>query len=171
MIKGSAPILTQQGQILWLTLAIEKRQEIKDILCQVLMSKGVQARKAAADAISTICTIELPIGQWSEFIPTLANNANHSNEDVVKASIMTLGYICEKFKVQKNSNLPEQTLQSILMGILLGMKKEQLNNDIKITAIKSLRDSFTFLDVLMDNEQVLTFVATQIIENCLHPDP
>ena len=49
--------------------------------------------------ISTICTIELPLGLWSEFIPNLAINANHVNEDVVKASIMTLGYICEKFKI------------------------------------------------------------------------
>jgi len=45
------------------------------------------------------------------------------------------------------------------MGILLGMKKEQLNSNIKITAIKALRDSFSFLDTLMENERVLTFVA------------
>lgn len=32
------------------------------------------------------------------------------------------------------------------------MKKEQVNLDIKITSIKALRDSFVFLDNLMENE-------------------
>ena len=32
------------------------------------------------------------------------------------------------------------------------MKKEQFNKEIKIISIKALRDSFVFLDNLMENE-------------------
>lgn len=35
---------------------------------------------------------------WLELIPNLSNNLSHSDVEVKKAAIMTLGFICENLK-------------------------------------------------------------------------
>ena len=38
---------------------------------------------------------------WPELIKNLGINANNEDNNIKKAAIMTLGYICEKFKTDK----------------------------------------------------------------------
>lgn len=79
----------------------ETRKHIKEALLNVLVGQEILASKAAADSISTILTIEEPLDLWPDLIKSLGENANNNNEVYKKASIMTLGYICEKFKALK----------------------------------------------------------------------
>lgn len=58
------------------------------------------ARRAAADVIAAICAIELPRKQWPNIIQILVNQTNNNEEEIKKAAVMTLGFICENLKEQ-----------------------------------------------------------------------
>jgi hypothetical protein len=46
--------------------------------------------------VAAMAQIELPMGKWQNLISMLSQNASHDNQDVRKASIITLGYICDE---------------------------------------------------------------------------
>jgi importin subunit beta-1 len=66
-----------------------------------LISKDRLAKRSAADAISAVCSIELPKGEWPDIIFNLVANSKHENLEIRMSAIMTLGFICEQLR-EKN---------------------------------------------------------------------
>lgn len=64
-----------------------------------LISKVILARRSAASLIAIICGIELPRNLWPEVISILANNSSNENEEIKKAALLTLGFICEELVI------------------------------------------------------------------------
>jgi len=61
-----------------------------------LISKDILIKKAAADLIATIFSIDIRENQWADLLTNLSQNTQHSNLEIKKAAIMTLGEICDK---------------------------------------------------------------------------
>lgn len=91
---------------------------------------------------------------------------------------MTLGYICEglvnnllKF-VQKRINqkdcIDQSESEKILYGICISLKKEETDVDIKLQAVKALRDSLSFMDRQFSTKMVRDHVTTVLLENAVH---
>jgi importin subunit beta-1 len=66
-------------------------------------------------------------------IPSLAINLTHTDVEVKKAAIMTLGFICEALKdKQLESFLEASKIEEILKGILLGLKKDETDSEVTL---------------------------------------
>jgi len=117
-------------------------------------------------AISTIFTLELPKQGWPDLIPNLASNTNNEQLEIRKAAIMTLGDICEKLKHEKMQCLELSQVENIMMGICLGMKKDETHQEIKLIAVKAMRDSMAFMEPLFHKVEVRNYMAGLLIGLC-----
>jgi importin subunit beta-1 len=65
------------------------------MLLSTLISSNIQIMNAGANAVATIASIEIPRGEWLDIVNTLAKNAQHEEYYIRRASVRTLGYICQ----------------------------------------------------------------------------
>ena len=68
-------------------------------------------------AISEICAVELPRNEWPEIIGTLVSNVKAQQVEIKKSAVLTLGYICESLKFNKDQAIGDDDSQKILFGI------------------------------------------------------
>ena len=69
---------------------------VKQATMQALASQAPAVRAQVAVLIAAIASIEIPRGEWHELITTLCQNAENQEQWVKKASLQTLGYVCEE---------------------------------------------------------------------------
>ena len=70
-----------------------------------MIAADERVRRAAANVVSSICSVELPRGEWANIITVLGNNMKHDDPKIRGVSIMTLGFTCEKLR-EKNFIFP-----------------------------------------------------------------
>ena len=102
--------MTGGSNNIWDRLNLDQKQQIKELLLQTLITKDQNARRAAADTIASICSIELPRKDWPNIIQILVNQTNNQDQEIIKAAVMTLGYICENLK-DKNDSLDNELVK------------------------------------------------------------
>lgn len=88
----------------WDMISEDDRREIKKILLGNLVSENIAAMRAGANTIAQIAVIEIARGEWLEIIRVLADNSTNEQLNMRRASITTLGFICEELKF-KHSRL------------------------------------------------------------------
>ena len=71
------------------------RKQIKDQALHALSSSNSKVGQVAAQFISAIAAVELPLGHWLEVIEVLLGFMNESNTPLRVATLQTIGYICE----------------------------------------------------------------------------
>jgi len=79
--------------------------------------------KAAATCVAAIAVIELPTGQWPNFIETLTKNAESNDLNVRLASLQTLGFICEDIDP---ASLNQVDMNNILFAVLSNIIPQEL---------------------------------------------
>lgn len=125
------------------------RQEIKDILLANLITSNVGVMKSTANVIAEIAAIEISRKEWLDIINLLAQNSMHSDINVKRASITTLGYVCEEIKTV-SCNVPNEYCEQILGSLLLGLREQ---GDIAETSLTAIRNSIVFLGSLLENAE------------------
>lgn len=80
---------------------------------------------------------------------TLANNTIHPDLKVRKASILTIGYICEML-YDSNSEIDPKTCEQFLGSIILSSREEH-DTDIVDFSMKALRNSLNFMKPILKN--------------------
>lgn len=71
---------------------------MKDILLSNLVSPNLQVMRTGANVIAQIAAIEIARNEWLEIVNALAENSMHKDLPIRRASITTLGFICEELK-------------------------------------------------------------------------
>lgn len=80
----------------WLALSPEVRAPLKHSLLASLASPVARAAAGAAQVVSAVAAIELPVDQWPELIGQLLEFVgNQENTGLRVATLQTIGYICE----------------------------------------------------------------------------
>jgi importin subunit beta-1 len=124
------------------------RTKIKEVLLSNLISPNVLVMRAGANVIAQIAAIEIPRGEWLEIVSSLADNSIHEDLNIRRASVTTLGFICEELKnVQTIIN--KQTCEQILASLLICLRE---NGEIVEIALTALRESVIFLRHILENE-------------------
>lgn len=101
-------------------------QEVKNQLLKCLITKDKNIKRITANAVAALAIHEFQNKQWLDLIPNLANNLTHTDVEVKKAAIMTLGFLCETLKDKRLENFLEaKQIEEVLKGILLGLKKDE----------------------------------------------
>ncbi|CAK75693.1 unnamed protein product (macronuclear) [Paramecium tetraurelia] len=156
-------ITYEQG---WLAIGLDVKRKIKDELLSQLISSDQNIKKSAASCLSGICAIELPRQEWPEIISVLVQNTRHDSIEVKKAATITLGYICEALKNQKQS-IEKTESEKVLYGICMGLQGEK---QIKLISIRALKDSLQFMDQVLAQQQVRDHVTKLLVEQAVSQD-
>lgn len=98
----------------------ETREKVKGVLLSNLVSQNVAVMRAGANVIAQIAVIEIVRNKWLEIVNALAENSMHEDINIRRASITTLGFLCEELKLV-NSNVNRDTCEQILGSLLLGL--------------------------------------------------
>eukprot|EP00331_Platyophrya_macrostoma_P035687 CAMPEP_0176440746 /NCGR_PEP_ID=MMETSP0127-20121128/20763_1 /TAXON_ID=938130 /ORGANISM="Platyophrya macrostoma, Strain WH" /LENGTH=849 /DNA_ID=CAMNT_0017825347 /DNA_START=37 /DNA_END=2586 /DNA_ORIENTATION=- len=161
-------MITFEGdQNIWVNIDSERRKQIKDFILASLASEEHAVKNLAASLIAEILAIELPLGQWRELVPQLAEKTKDSNPQVRKSAMAAIGEIAEKLK--KRPELIDATIaEAILLGICLGLQVNEQNVEIRIYSIKALHESLGFMRPLLEKEETFKYVIVGVLENCLY---
>ncbi len=153
--------MSSSSQI-WDKLNDQQKNQIKDMLLQTLVTPDLMARRATADVIASICGIELPRKQWGNIIHILVAQTNNQNEDIKKAAVMTLGFICENLK-EKSASLDDEMVKQMMTGILVSMRAEQGNDEIRYMGVKALQDSLQFMSNHLESHDIRVYMMQQLV--------
>jgi len=145
----------------WLAVAVDQRGSIKQTVLGCLASTAQQARHTAAQVVAAVGVIELPQSQWPDLIQGLVNNVTTSGNDHLKqSSLEALGYICEE--------IATETLESqanlILTAVVQGMRKEELNMDVRLAGTNALLNALEFVKSNFENEFERNYIMQTVCE-------
>ena len=118
---------------MWLNADVETKKSIKNMLMSTLASDNKKVRKGAAQAVSAIANVELPLGEWPEIIALLSANALGENIYSKLGSLETLEFIWEELE---SSHL--EGIDLILSSLIPNIRCTMENEDIKLSAMKTL---------------------------------
>jgi len=152
--------ILQSKVTLWKGIPAEARNSIKGILLLALSSTVPVARHTTAQAAAEVAAIELPNGEWSEFLPSLMGNVTTSSiPDGVKiSSLECLGYTCDRLSTE---NIDKSIVDKMLTTIVDGMREER-PSDVILVAANALRNSLLFAKENMDNTDERNMIITAI---------
>lgn len=146
------------------------KQLIKSNALQALVSSEDRVANASAQLIAAIADIELPLGQWSDLMKLMVDNTNPSQpENVKRASLLALGYICESADPQSQTLIAESN--NILIAIVQGAQPTETSKTVRLAALNALADSLIFIKNNMEREGERNYLmqvvceATQATEN------
>lgn len=114
---------TDKGEYYWDLTVVVGRQEIKEALLSNLITPLLDVMRSTANVIAEIAAIEISRGEWLDIINLLAQNSMHSDLNIKRASITTLGYICEEIK-SVSCNVPNEYCEQILGSLLVGLREQ-----------------------------------------------
>jgi importin subunit beta-1 len=79
-----------------MALSADTRQKIKEASLITLASPQPRAGAVAAQVVSAIAAVELPVNQWADLVEILLGFINTSDDTNLKiATLQAIGYICE----------------------------------------------------------------------------
>jgi importin subunit beta-1 len=124
----------------WMALsqAGEPGRVIKQgILTTLTQARDQVARRTAAQVISAISAIELPLGQWTDLIDPILMSCVAGDKDTLtrQSALVCLAYMCEEFS-SRNLEIPQLQVNSMLTAIIQGMKDPE--HAVKKEAAKAL---------------------------------
>ncbi len=79
----------------WLALPAEQRSAIKTLSLSGLSATDRRAAGVAAQAVSAIAAVELPVGEWQDVIGRLLEFVGAEEVGLRVATLQCVGYICE----------------------------------------------------------------------------
>lgn len=128
----------------WLQLDENLKNSVRSLALQGLAASDQKVGMAAAQLVSAIAFVELPVGKWTEVIRHLLNFVQTPNNPfLVCSSLQALGYICEETGETASEVLTKHSGE-ILQAVVLGAAETQ-PDEVQIAAITSLNNSLEFV--------------------------
>ena len=141
----------------------EARAQIKANALQALLSPEPRAANAAAQLIAAIADIELPLNEWQDLMKIMVDNTNPSQpENVKRASLLALGYICESADPQSQALVSASN--NILIAIVQGAQSSEPSRIVRLTALNALADSVIFIKNNMEREGERNYLMQVVCE-------
>lgn len=157
-------VKSQQFAQRWLTqIDTESKNHIKKFALGALLSPEARVANASAQLIAAIADIELPRGEWPELMKIMVDNtASTQPENVKRASLLALGYICESAD-PGNETLISQS-NNILIAIVQGAQVSEPSKLVRLTALNALADSLAFIKNNMEREGERNYLMQVVCE-------
>lgn len=148
----------------WLSLDVNNRSQIKSLVLTSLSTKAIGA--AAAQVVSAIAAIELPVNQWPDLVPTLLSNVTDASDEAKRmTTLVAIGFVCE--------SVPADTLAArsneILTAVVQGARKEEPSTDVQNAAINALYNSLDFVRENFEREGERNYIMQVVCEATQSP--
>eukprot|EP01098_Paradermamoeba_levis_P007846 TRINITY_DN326_c0_g1_i7.p1 TRINITY_DN326_c0_g1~~TRINITY_DN326_c0_g1_i7.p1 ORF type:complete len:854 (-),score=231.04 TRINITY_DN326_c0_g1_i7:236-2797(-) len=150
----------------WLQLDPNLRNQIKHLCLTTLATESRAVRNTAAQVVSKVALIEIPVKQWPELIPLLLANVASTDNNLKQSTLETLGFICEDID---EKSLAEQSNQ-ILTAVVHGMNKAN-PDEVKIAAASALSNALGFAKANFENETERNYLMQIILESTVSTHP
>ncbi|KAL2259427.1 hypothetical protein VTK26DRAFT_6902 [Humicola hyalothermophila] len=141
----------------------ETKTQVKQMALQTLSSANAQAGQATAQVVAAIAAIELPRNQWPDLMHNLVRNVSEGTQHQKQASLTTIGFICESQDPELRNSLVGHS-NAILTAVVQGARKEEPNNDVRLSAITALGDSLEFVGNNFKNEGERNYIMQVVCE-------
>ncbi len=141
----------------------ETKNRVKALALQTLSSSNTQAGNAAAQVIASIASLELPREQWPELMGTLVQNVSTGAPHQKQASLTCIGYICDTQDAELRAALVAHS-NAILTAVVQGARKEETNQEIRLSAIYALGDSLEFVGNNFKHEGERNYIMQVVCE-------
>lgn len=147
---------------IWPQLQFNSKDNIKNSVTNCLIDQNEGVKKAAANLTAVVFVLDVMTDRvWFSLLDILAKNIDSPILEIKKAAITTLGYICELLNTEKITNLPEQQIESLIAGIIIGLKEY---NEITNTAVLALSNSIQFLRLSIQNHKFLEMLFEILVK-------
>lgn len=93
----------------------------------------------------------------------LVQNVGSGSDDLKQASLTTIGFICESDDVELRQSL-ERHSNAILTAVVQGARKEEANNEVRLSALTALSDATEFIRQNFENEGERNYIMQVICE-------
>jgi importin subunit beta-1 len=154
----------QELQAKWLQQTdAETKTRVKSLALTTLSSTNSQAGQAAAQVIASVATIELPRNEWPDLLGTLVQNVSSGAPHQKQASLTCIGYICESQDPDLRAALISHS-NAILTAVVQGARKEETNNEVRLSAISALGDSLEFVGNNFKHEGERNYIMQVVCE-------
>lgn len=165
--KSAAENLVKQQR--WFEKMPEQaKAKIRITLYTLLNDPVSQVANTAAQIIAKIAIIEVPRGQWTDLIGALLQNMTNpqASTSLKKATLETLGYICEEI----NSDVLTASANQILTAVIQGMRPEEKSRDVKLAACNALLLSLDFSKKAFEKEKECAWIFESVLSLMEYPD-
>lgn len=150
--------------IYWQLAPNEIKDRIQAAGLNSLIDKDSQIQRVAANIVSKVFILRFRFGnKWDDLLGNLANNCNNDNSGVQKASITTIGYICEELE-KWQFDLSESEVETILQSICVCINENQQVEQIKHAGLKAFQYASFYFSTIMQKENILTYVMDLIVK-------
>ncbi|CDR42288.1 CYFA0S09e00210g1_1 [Cyberlindnera fabianii] len=147
----------------WIEMEQAPKSEIKRIALQSLLTENDRVANSAAQLVAAIADIELPRKEWNDLIGIIMQNTKPENpEHVKRASLLTIGYICESAD-PNDANIVAQS-NGILISIVQGAQASEPSKVVRLTALNALVDSLEFIKYNFEREGERHYIMQVVCE-------
>ena len=148
----------------WLALDDGTKNKVKQDALMALASPAAKVGTVAAQVVSAIASVELPMGQWMDVVGILLGFvSDQSNGNLRIATLQAIGFICESLQTVRRPSVcatiivasddrpfqkPEilsMRSNEILTAVIHGARKEEPSQEVQLAAIKALLNSLEFV--------------------------
>jgi len=138
------------------------KRQVKELAVKTLNSTP-QAANSAAQLVATIAAIELPRNEWPELLPALVHNVGSGEDKLKQSSLTTIGFICESDDVELRESLIGYS-NAILTAVVQGARREETNQDVRLSALSALSDATEFIRTNFENEGERNYIMQVVCE-------
>ncbi|CEP63668.1 karyopherin beta LALA0_S08e07866g [Lachancea lanzarotensis] len=157
-------VKTQQLGQRWVSQVDEQsRSAIRNYALSGLADPEPRVANASAQLIAAIATIELPRNDWPDLMKIMVDNtAAQQPENIKRASLLALGYICEAANPGSESLVAQSN--NILIAIVQGAQASEPSKAVRLTALNALADSLAFIKNNMEREGERNYLMQVVCE-------
>lgn len=147
----------------WINVDKPTKDQIKQIAINTLLSNDERVAGQAASLVASIAEIELPRNEWPNLIDSIVENTKPEKPvNVKKASLLTIGYICES--ADPTNEILQSYSNGILIAIVQGAQSSEESIDVRKTAINALINSLEFIESNFKREGERNYIMQVVCE-------
>ncbi|KAK5283910.1 karyopherin Kap95 [Exophiala xenobiotica] len=138
------------------------KRQVKELALKTLNATP-QAALSSAQLIATIAAIELPRNEWPDLMPALVHNVGAGEDKLKQSSLTCIGFICESDDLELRESLVGYS-NAILTAVVQGARKEEVNQDVRLSALSALSDATEFIRSNFENEGERNYIMQVVCE-------
>lgn len=141
----------------------QTKAQAKELALKTLGSADGRAGQSAAQFITAIAIIELPRNEWPDLMATLVQNVGSGSASLKRASLATLGFICESRDADLRAVLSAHS-NAVLTAVVQGARRDEPDNEVRLAALQALADATDFIGANMNNEGERNYIMQVVCE-------
>lgn len=146
---------------IWTELDLQDMEMIKKSGFCGLISSEDSIKRGSAKLIAGVFTMQkLQSEAENNIIEVLSSNIDHADQEIQKAAIYSLNYICESLAENKQIRISDEELDRLMYGIFKGLEGISY---LTLESLKALSFSVSFIIVKMSDVKASEFIFDKLI--------